>query len=100
MAAWPPGTPPFEGRVGLRVTHYYETPVGDMDNIRKPIQDALQGIAYRNDRQISRGTDRRFDINGSFVVRWWSSRLGTAFGDGRPFVHIEVWVDPDQEVIT
>ena len=98
-ARWPAGMPPLAGRVRLRVTHYYEIPVGDMDNIRKPIQDALQGIAYFNDRQISDATDRRFDINGSFVVRWWSPRLGMAFSVGRPFVHIEVWADPDQEVI-
>lgn len=99
MAAWPSGLLPIEGRVRLRVTHYCETQVGDMDNIRKPIQDALQGIAYLNDRQISDGTDRRFDINGSFVVRWWSLRLGMAFSDGRNFVHIEVWACPDQEII-
>jgi crossover junction endodeoxyribonuclease RusA len=99
VAAWPPGLLPIEGRVRLRVTHYYETPAGDMDNIRKAIQDVLQGIAYLNDRQVSDGTDRRFNINGPFVARWWSPRLGLAFSDGRPFIHIEVWAYPDQEVI-
>jgi hypothetical protein len=41
-AAWPAGLPPIEGRVMLRVTHYYEVRIGDMDNIRKLIQDVLQ----------------------------------------------------------
>jgi crossover junction endodeoxyribonuclease RusA len=70
-----------------------------MDNIRKAIQDALQGIAYRNDRQVSDGHDRRFDINGSFQVRHMSPRLALAFSDGRPFVHIEIWSNPGQEII-
>jgi crossover junction endodeoxyribonuclease RusA len=97
--AWPRDEPPLRGRIRLRVTFYFETRAGDMDNIRKPIQDALQGIVYVNDKQVTEGTDRCFDINGPFVARWWSRRLGLAFSDGRPFVHIEVWVDPDQESV-
>jgi crossover junction endodeoxyribonuclease RusA len=98
-AAWPAGVPPLAGKVRLRVTWYSETQVGDMDNIRKPIQDALQGIAYANDREVREGTDRWDDINGPFVARWWPPRFGLAFSDGRPFIHIEVWVDQDQENI-
>jgi hypothetical protein len=70
-----------------------------MDNIRKAIQDALQGIAYHNDRRVSDGHDRRFDINGSFQVRHMLPRLALAFSDGRPFAHIEIWSNPGQEII-
>jgi crossover junction endodeoxyribonuclease RusA len=103
MASWTAGRPPIEGRVRLRVTHYYEVRVGDMDNIRKPIQDALQGIAYRNDTQVDDGADRRFsitgfDIDGPFVIPDYKSPLHEAFKVGGPFVHIEVWADPEQEV--
>ena len=98
-AAWPTGLPPLRGRVRLRVTYYFEVRTADMDNIRKPIQDALQGIVYINDMQVTEGTDRCFDINGPFIARWWSVRLGLAFSDGRPFIHVEIWADPDQEFI-
>ena len=81
------------------MTYYCETMIGDMDNVREAIQDALQGIAYHNDRQVSEGHDRRLNINGSFQVRHMSPRLAMAFSDGRPFVHIEVWSNPNQEVI-
>jgi hypothetical protein len=100
-AAWPAGLPPIEGRVMLRVTHYYEVRIGDMDNIRKLIQDVLQGIAYRNDNQVDHGTDRRLavksvDLDGPYVVDY-KSPLREALKARRSFVHIEVWADPIQE---
>jgi crossover junction endodeoxyribonuclease RusA len=85
--------------VRLRVTYYCETIVGDVDNLVKPIQDALQGVAYRNDRQVSDVTGRRRKIDGLFRIRYMSPVLALAFSDGRPFVHIELWSDPDQEVV-
>jgi hypothetical protein len=44
---------PFTGRVELQVV-YAEVlaPDTDADNVLKPIQDALKGIAYRDDHQI------------------------------------------------
>lgn len=81
------------------MTFYREAELGDVDNLVKPIQDALQGIAYHNDRQITDMTARRRDIDSSFKVRYMSPALAMAFSDGRQFVHIEVWRNPDQEAI-
>jgi hypothetical protein len=37
----------------LRVAYFYvNTPAGDLDNMVKPIQDALKGIAYADDNQV------------------------------------------------
>jgi len=37
----------------LRVAYFYVSdPIGDLDNIIKPIQDALTGIAYEDDCQV------------------------------------------------
>ena len=47
-AAWP--QPPLQGNVRLRVTYYCESTRIDVDNLKKPIQDALQEILYVNDR--------------------------------------------------
>jgi hypothetical protein len=96
-AAWPKDQALLTGLVRLRVTYYCETIIGDVDNLVKPIQDVLQGIAYRDDRQISDITGRRRKIDGLFRIRSMSPALAMAFSDGRPFVHIEIWPDPNQE---
>jgi hypothetical protein len=100
-AAWPAGLPPIDGRVRIRVTHYYEVRIGDMDNIGKLIQDVLQGIAYRNDNQVDDGTYRRLevksvDLEGPYVADY-KPPLSEALKAGRSFIHIEVWADPIQE---
>jgi hypothetical protein len=80
------------------VTYYYSDSARiDVDNLKKPIQDTLQGIVYVNDRQITDGEGRRRNINDPLKVRYMSAAHAMAFSDGRPFVHIEVWHNPDQE---
>jgi Holliday junction resolvase RusA-like endonuclease len=99
VAAWKDGEPPIRGTVRLQVTFYRESELGDVDNLLKPIQDALQGVAYLDDRQIRDVAGRRRDIDSSFKVRYMSPALAMAFSDGRHFVHIELWRDPDQEAV-
>lgn len=36
----------------MRVTHYSERRIADRDNLLKPIQDALQGVVYVDDKRI------------------------------------------------
>jgi crossover junction endodeoxyribonuclease RusA len=89
--------PPVRVEIALRVTHYCELPVGDMDNLLKPVQDALQGVVYENDRQVKDALSNRRDINGAFRVRFMSPRLAAAFSAGDEFVHIRVWLSPAKE---
>lgn len=96
-ARW--NSPPLQGNVRLRVTFYGERVRIDVDNLKKPIQDALQGLVYLDDRQVTDSEGRRRDINNAFRVRYMSAALALAFSDGRPFVHIEIWADPNQEHI-
>ena len=47
------GVRPIDGAVRLRLELYYDDRRWrDIDNAIKSIQDALEGIAYENDRQI------------------------------------------------
>jgi crossover junction endodeoxyribonuclease RusA len=89
--------PPLVGDVRIRVSYYSDTSRIDEDNLKKPIQDALQGIVYMNDRQVKQGIGRLYDINAALKVRYMSEALAMAFSDGRPFIHIEVWHNPDTE---
>lgn len=50
-----PGEAPFGGRLELTVVYYHErdSVLIDHDNMIKLIQDALAGLVYENDRQIT-----------------------------------------------
>ena len=50
-----PGGPPPLGpgrRVGLRAVFYFPSLRGDLDNRIKVLLDALQGVAYADDKQV------------------------------------------------
>ncbi|AWN51690.1 RusA family crossover junction endodeoxyribonuclease [Methylobacterium sp. 17Sr1-1] len=96
-AAWPASQQPFGGDLELRVTHYSERRIADRDNLLKPIQDAIQGIAYSNDRQVKDATSNWRNINGRFVVRSMSLPLAVAFSGGDEFLHIRLWRSRGQE---
>lgn len=81
------------------MTFYRETELGDLDNLVKPILDALEGITYLNDRQVSDLRAQRKDIDSPLRVRYMSEPLAMAFSDGRQFVHLGVWRDPDQGIV-
>jgi len=95
-AVWA-GRPPLRGDLELHVFHYAEALLGDLDNLNKPIQDALQGVTFVNDKQVKRLSGGWRDINGVYRVRYISLPLGAAFSDGRPFVHIRIWHAPVTE---
>jgi hypothetical protein len=44
MAAWLKDAAPLTVAVELRITHYAEVRVADMDNLIKPILDAFRGL--------------------------------------------------------
>lgn len=96
-AAWPPNQQPYGGDVELRVTQYSERRIADRDNLMKPIQDALQSIAYLNDKQVKDSTSNWRNINGAFVIRFVSPPLALAFSRGQEFLHIRIWKSPEQE---
>lgn len=96
LALWGHKAPILED-VGIRVTHYCESNIGDVDNLTKPIQDALQGFVYADDRQVSDIVANRRNIGGAFVVRIIPMQVLAAFSDGREFVHIRVWRSPKRE---
>jgi hypothetical protein len=55
----------------------------------KPIQDALAGLIYRNDRQITDAQTRKTNIDGRFRLRRLSAVYARAFGGGQEFVYTE-----------
>lgn len=96
---WPLGQPPATGPVMLKVTYFYDSVELDADNIVKPIQDALKGLAYIDDRQVTDILVRKRDLSGNFKVENLTSVLAEGFTRGNEFLYIVITNAPDQEVI-
>lgn len=96
QAAW--GTdPPLDIEVMLQLTYFHESAPLDVDNMIKPIQDALNGIVYVDDKQVARVVSTRSDLDGSFRVRGLSEPLAVGFMSDGPFVHVKVLPPPDAQ---
>lgn len=75
----------------IKITFFYNTePDFDTDNISKPICDALNGVAYVDDHQISDRHVRRRDIGSPYRIRGANPDLAVAIAEGEDFVHIEI----------
>lgn len=96
---WSSGQPPATGLVMLKVTYFYDSVAMDVDNIVKPIQDAIIGLAYVDDEQITDVLVRKRDLSGNFKVENITPTLAEGFARGNEFLHIVVTTAPDQEVI-
>jgi crossover junction endodeoxyribonuclease RusA len=84
--------PPYTGPVRLTIQHFYdgEKPILDGDNMLKPIQDALQGLVYVNDRQVRSSECDQLKIDRPFSMPGVSAVLALSLIEGREFVHIKV----------
>lgn len=83
----------------LKVTYFYASYAMDVDNIVKPIQDAIIGLAYLDDDQITDVLVRKRDLSGNFTIENITPILAEGFARGNEFLHIIVTDAPDQEVI-
>jgi crossover junction endodeoxyribonuclease RusA len=80
---------PVDGAV-LRVAYFYiDAPAADLDNIVKPIQDALKGIAYEDDIQVIDLIASMRSKDGSGVIPM-SAVLARGFGGNSDFVYVTV----------
>lgn len=94
--ALPAGFTLVTGDLRIVITYYYEGTTPDIDNIIKPIQDALIGIIYADDNQIADTRSRKKEIDGSYTVRNVSLPILQAFSNGTEFIHIKI----DRHVVT
>jgi len=88
--ALPNGYVPTTEEVKIIITNYYETQSGDVDNIIKPIQDALNGVVYVDDVQVVESSSRRRNINSSYKIRRVSAKILEGFSKGTDFIHVRI----------
>ncbi|MEA5601167.1 RusA family crossover junction endodeoxyribonuclease [Nostoc sp. UHCC 0252] len=88
------------GLVMLQITYFYDSDQMDVDNIVKPIQDAIKGLAYVDDNQVSDLLVRKRDLSVNFrIENMTSTTLAEGFARGNEFLYIVVIDAPNQEVI-
>ncbi len=92
--------PSNAGALMVTITYVYDEDPLDVDNIPKPILDALKRLVYSDDDQITDLLCRKRDLNADLQVQRFSPVLNDALARSTPFVHIIVDVAPDQEVIS
>ncbi len=80
----------LEGFLRLAVVYYHpgESVRIDTDNLVKPIQDALIGLVYQDDRLITKTEVSKRSIDGEYRVRGRSLVELTAFSRGDEFLYI------------
>ncbi|WP_281248435.1 RusA family crossover junction endodeoxyribonuclease [Spirulina major] len=96
---WPPGQKVATRSMMLQITYFYDTGAIDVDNIIKPIQDAIIGLAYIDDDQVTDVLARKRNLSGNFKVKNMTVTLAEGFSRGNEFLHIIVADAPDQEVL-
>ena len=87
---WTVGAPPLTGSLAVTVFYFFEGAAGDIDNIVKPIQDAIGGLVYGDDAQVSDLVARRRDLFGEFTVVNLTPVLAEGLQRGREFLYVFV----------
>ncbi len=93
------GLLPSADEMVLRVAYFYVSdPIGDLDNIVKPIQDALTGIAYEDDRQVVDlvASMRRKAVEDRVLM---TEKLASGFLGGSDFIYVVVEQSSKIEVL-
>ena len=96
---WPEAAPPVADTVMLTITYFYDETAMDVDNIPKPISDALEGLVYVDDAQVNDVLCRRRDLSAGLRIINPSLVLAEGLSRGNEFLYIVVEPAPDQEVI-
>ena len=87
---------PYGGNVTVTVIFFFDCPDGntsgvpDGDNIWKLIFDALNGVVYNDDEQITDHIVRKRDLNKPFVIKGMKETLAIALAKGKEFCYITV----------
>jgi Holliday junction resolvase RusA-like endonuclease len=87
------------GPVALRLLYLYDEAALDVDNILKPIQDALVGVLLEDDSVITDVEIRRRWRQTTFTLNVVSSVLATGLALGREFVYVALSDAPAQNVL-
>jgi crossover junction endodeoxyribonuclease RusA len=87
---------PLTVSVRFVLMNFYEGPRAplDDDNMAKPIRDALNGLVYQDDKQITHAEHVQTGIDEFFQIRGVSKVILEAFHRGTEFVYVRIETAP------
>jgi crossover junction endodeoxyribonuclease RusA len=88
---------PADSPVCITLVYLYDEVALDVDNVIKPIQDALVGLAFPDDSLITDAIIRRRQLRGRFDLSGVPSVLIEGFEYGDEFVYVHIGDAPPQE---
>ena len=91
--------PLVAGAVAVTITYFYDRTPLDVDNIAKPILDALKGLVYSDDSQVADLLCRKRDLNAELRIQNASTTLLDSLRDAEPILHIAVAETTAREVV-
>jgi crossover junction endodeoxyribonuclease RusA len=99
MSRWPAGEPPATGAIQLGITHVYASVAIDLDNLAKPVLDALKGLVFQDDEQITDMTMRKRQLDRILQIETPLPLLLDALDRGEEFLHVLVQEVSNLEVL-
>ncbi|MBK1662041.1 RusA family crossover junction endodeoxyribonuclease [Paracraurococcus ruber] len=99
-AALPEGHFATTGPVTVTLYYFPDAEMqGDIDNIVKPILDALCQHVYNDDRQVERILVQKFEPGRIFQFKRPSSVLADALGSEKPLLYVRLGDDPAEGLL-
>ena len=98
---WSEGQIPGTDPVLLLILYFHDADTSplDVDNIPKPIADALNGLVYADDGQVTDLVCRKRHIGDDLYIENTSAVLAAGFARGNEFLYVRVEDAPEHEVI-
>lgn len=90
---------PLETELNVTIVYFYRAGRIDVDNLIKPIMDAMKGVIYVDDAVVSQVMARRTELKSGIEIGAASTGLVTALDAERDFVLVRVSGPPDHGVI-
>lgn len=93
------GEPATEGRVAATLFYFPDEEMeGDIDNIVKPILDALGSHVYIDDHQVERVLVQKFEPGNVFRFGAPSETLQRALAEPKPLLYVRLSDNPHDEL--
>lgn len=96
---WNDGDAPHGGPAMVTLTYFYDRTPMDVDNIPKPVLDALIGLVYYDDSQVTDILCRKRKIAPDLQIPKRSPVLNLALSHRTSVLHVVVEEARDKEVI-
>lgn len=81
------------------ITYFYHQASPDVDNIPKPILDALKGLVYMDDEQVTDILCRKRSLNSDLRIENPSHMLAERISRGEVFLYVVIDYAADLGVI-